>query len=100
MNKVKKQTESSNSTKPVLSEADFSEQKDGYFTTEKQPLIRFKIVKDIDPIFGGEYWDYRFEIFKRPYFFGLIGSKKWEISVTTNGFADGVSFSHYLLGFR
>jgi len=39
--------QSSNSTKPVLSEADFSEQKDGYFTTEKQPLIRFKIVKDI-----------------------------------------------------
>ena len=92
--------QSSNSTKPVLSEADFSEKKDGYFISEKQPLIRFKIVKDIDPIFGGEYWDYRFEIFKRRYFWGLIGSKKWEMSVTTNGFTEGLSFSYYLLGFR
>lgn len=84
----------------VLSEADFSEQKDGYFITEKQPLIRFKIVKDIDPIFGGEYWDYRFEIFQRPYFWNLLGSKRWEMSVQTNGFTEGLSFSHYLLGFR
>ena len=44
---------SGNKSKPLLAEADFSEQKDGYFTTEKQPLIRFKIVKDVDPIFGG-----------------------------------------------
>jgi len=43
---------SGNKSKPMLAEADFSEQKDGYFTTEKQPLIRFKIVKDIDPIFA------------------------------------------------
>lgn len=100
MNKVNKQTESSNSTKSVLSEADFSEQRDGYFTTKKQPLIRFKIVKDIDPIFGGEYWDYRFEIFQRPYFWNLLGSKRWEMSVQTNGFTEGLYFSHYLLGFR
>lgn len=87
-------------SKPLLAEADFSEQKDGYFTTEKQPLIRFKIVKDIDPIFGGEYWDYRFEIFQRPYFWNLLGSKKWDMSAQTNGFIEGLSFSHYLLGYR
>ena len=92
--------ECGNKSKPLLAEADFSEQRDGYFTTEKQPLIRFKIVKDIDPIFGGEYWDYRFEIFQRPYFWNLLGSKKWDMSVQTNGFTEGLSFSHYLLGFR
>ena len=91
---------SGNKSKPLLAEADFSEQKDGYFTTEKQPLIRFKIVKDVDPIFGGEYWDYRFEIFQRPYFWNLLGSKRWDMSVQTNGFTEGLSFSHYLLGFR
>lgn len=97
---TKNTAELGNKSKPLLAEADFSEQKDGYFTTEKQPLIRFKIVKDIDPIFGGEYWDYRFEIFQRPYFWNLLGSKKWDMSVQTNGFTEGLSFSHYLLGFR
>ncbi|MNQ27560.1 hypothetical protein D3C85_408200 [compost metagenome] len=81
-----------------LNENDFSENNDGYFTTDKNPLVRFKIVKDVDPIFGGEYWDFRFEIFKRPYFFGLLGCKKWEMSVQTNGFIEGLSFSNYLLG--
>lgn len=85
-------------TDSLLSEVDFSQQKDGYFTTNKQPLIRFKIVKYIDPLFGNECWDYRFEIFHRPYFWNLLGSKRWEISVQTNGFTEGLSFSLYILG--
>lgn len=75
----------------------FIKQPDGYFVNKKEPLIRFNIVQDIDPIFGSEYWDFSFEVFKRPYFFGLIGRKKWERSVQTNGFNEGLSFSKYLL---
>lgn len=78
----------------------FIKQSDGYFTNEKQPLIRFKIVKDIEPTFGGEYWDFSFEVLKRPYFFGLIGRKKWDRSVQTNGFTEGLSFSKYLLNIK
>lgn len=85
----------------VLSAADFTQSPDdNYFYTSKNPLLRYKIVKDYDPIFGGEYWDYRFEIFKRPYLWGMIGKKRWEMSVQTNGFLEGISFSCYLLGCR
>ena len=67
------------------------------YTNTDYPNIRFKIVEDKDPIFGGVYEDYHFEIFKRPYLFGLIGYKKWEWAVTTNGFTEGLSFCKYLL---
>lgn len=85
---------------PMLSDVDFMEGDDGYFYAIKNLLIRYKIIIEHDPIFGGEYWDYRFEIFKRPYFFGLVGKKKWEMSVQTNGWQEGISFSNYLLGIK
>lgn len=78
----------------------FKKQKDEYFLNEKLPLIRFKIVKEIDDYFDEEYHDFRFEIFKRPYFFGLLGIKKWEMSCQTNGFYEGLSFSKYLLNIK
>jgi hypothetical protein len=96
---TKNKAENGNQSKLLLCEADFIEQKDGYFRSEKQPLIRFKVVKEIEPIFGGHYWDYRFEIFQRPYFWNLLGSKRWKMSMQTDRFTEGLSFSHYRMGF-
>lgn len=41
--------------------------------------------------------DYRFEIYTRPYFWGRIGKKRWEMSVQTNDFGYGFSFSKFLI---
>ncbi|MCT3835929.1 hypothetical protein HZQ12_17785 [Elizabethkingia anophelis] len=76
---------------------DFNLALDGYYYSSTNPKIRFKIVEDRDPIFGGIYEDFRFEIFKRPFLWGLLGRKKWDMSVQTNGFYEGLSFSNFLL---
>lgn len=67
------------------------------YIATSNPNVRYKVVEDFDPIFGGMTDDFQFEILKRPYFFGLIGYKKWEISIITNCYTTGLSFSEYLL---
>lgn len=69
-----------------------------YNTIGEYPRIRWKTVKYEDPIDGGEYTDYYFVIFRRPFFFGLMGKRKWEFAVQTNCFESGISFCKYLLG--
>ena len=39
--------------KTLNSDYDFKENQDGWFYSEKQPLVRFKFVNDEDPIWGG-----------------------------------------------
>jgi hypothetical protein len=73
----------------------FYKQPDGYFTSAEFPLIRYKEVTDDDPM-GKEYNDYRFEIYQRPYFFHLLGRKRWSFLVQTNSFTMGLSFSKYM----
>ena len=41
--------------------------------------------------------DIEFQIFKRPYLWGLLGKKKWTWSITTNSYNVGLSFSESLL---
>lgn len=65
-----------------------------YFLTEN-PLIRYKIVEETED--GKIYYDFRFEVFKRPYFFGLLGKKRWEWTIQSSDFATGKSFCEYLL---
>jgi len=79
-----------------LQSPDF-EEKDGYYYSEQFPNIRFSLIEDEDPIFGGFYTDLKFEVFKKPFFFGLIGKRKWEMSMQTNSFHHGLYFSKYLL---
>ncbi|MXN90169.1 hypothetical protein GR160_02935 [Flavobacterium sp. Sd200] len=53
--------------------------------------IMYSIVQINDPEIG---WveEYRFEIYQRPYFFGLLGKKRWEFVIQTNDFNLGYSF--------
>ncbi|MCT3917512.1 hypothetical protein HZQ04_15735 [Elizabethkingia anophelis] len=74
---------------------DFKLREDGYYYSSTNPKIRFKIIEYHE--FEDVYKDYRFEIFKRPFLWGLLGRKKWEWTVRTNGFFEGLSFSNYLL---
>jgi len=83
--------------KAIILKNDFKKKDDGYFYTEKNNNIRYKFVQSEDLINGGLTIDYRFEIFKRPYLFGLLGFKRWEFIVQTNGFIEGISFCAYLL---
>ena len=63
---------------------------------EPRDNVRYKLVEYFD--FGGnKVQEYHFEIFKRPYFFGLIGKKRWEWVVTTNEYKEGLSFVKYIL---
>ena len=63
-------------------------------------LIRVRTVEYDDPEWGDECLDYCFEVFKRPFFWGLIGKKRWEESMQTNSYSMGLSFSKYLLGIK
>ena len=48
--------------------------------------------------FNGDWAeDMEFEVFKRPYFWGLIGKKKWIWSITTNSMETGLGCSEALL---
>lgn len=81
----------------LIFEYDFKEKEDEYYYSEKRPNIRFYFIEDEDPIFGGKTIDYRFEILKRPYLFGMLGKKKWEFICQTNGWKEGISFCSFLL---
>jgi len=59
--------------------------------------IRVREVTYDCPDWGDEITDYCFEVFKRPYFWGLIGKKKWEDVIQTNSFSMGLSFSESLI---
>ena len=83
--------------KTLILDYDFKENQDGWFYSKKQPLVRFKFVTDEDPIWGGIETDFYFEVFKRPYLFGLVGRKRWEYIVRTNGWTEGMSFCSYIL---
>jgi len=48
---------------------DFNLNDDGYYYSKTNTNIRFKIVIDEDPIWGGVYEDFRFEILKKPFFY-------------------------------
>lgn len=39
--------------------------------------IRWRKVTYIDPMFYDIVSDFQFEVLQKPYFFGLIGKKKW-----------------------
>lgn len=75
----------------------FKLKNDGWYYSETNPEIRYKYVYQIEPITNVTFTEYRFEIFKRPYLFGLLGRKKWEYLVQTNSFRDGFSFCNYML---
>jgi hypothetical protein len=62
------------------------------FTVVLPDKIRFKRMED--PEDGGIF--YHFQIFKHS--FWRLGRKKWETSIKTNGFVEGLSFSKFLLG--
>lgn len=58
--------------------------------------IRARKVEYTDPEVG-KCIEAEFQVFKRPYFFGLIGKKRWETSIITNDEQMGMSFSRYLI---
>jgi len=64
------------------------------FTQEKK--IRYRNVEYLDWD-GIICYDIEFQIFKRPYFWGLIGHKKWLWSITTNDMQMGLEFSLSLI---
>ncbi len=63
-----------------------------------EPEIRYRMVTYVDQTFGDECTDFEFQIFKKPYLWGLLGKKKWDMSIQTNSFSMGLSFSKHLLG--
>lgn len=73
---------------------DFKLNDDGYYYSKTNTHLRFKIVIDEDPIWGGVYEDFRFEVLKREF---LFFKKKWDFVVQTNGFWEGLSFSNHIL---
>jgi len=60
--------------------------------------IRFRTVEYVDPDFHDECLDYQFEVFKRPYFFGWVGDRKWIGVIQTNDIAMGYNFCEHMLG--
>jgi len=66
--------------------------------TTRHEKIRYIVVECECPIFGGITDEYRFEVFKRPYFFGLLGRKKWDFAIMSENFNLGFSFCLHLLG--
>lgn len=67
---------------------------DWYSHEEK---IRSRTVEYKDPEWGDKCLDYEFQVFKRPYLWGLVGHKKWIWSITTNNTDMGFGFSKSLL---
>lgn len=59
--------------------------------------VRVRQVTYTCPQWGDEITDYCFEVFKRPYFWGTIGKKRWEEIIQTNSFSMGLSFCKSLL---
>jgi hypothetical protein len=58
--------------------------------------IRFRSFSYYD--WDGEYLtDYEFEIFKKPYFFGLLGKRRWLWAISTNSISMGLGFSKHLV---
>jgi hypothetical protein len=54
--------------------------------------IRYREVQFYD--WDGELChEFEFNVFKRPYFFGLIGKKRWIWSITANDFGVGLGFT-------
>lgn len=71
---------------------------DGIFaTSEKYPNIRVKKVSYRDWEIGDFVQDYLFEIYTKPFWFGFLRKKRWEMSVQTNDFQRGLDFSCYIL---
>lgn len=62
----------------------------------EDPRIRYSAFTYECP-FDGWRTDLKFEIFKRPYLWGLLGRKRWETSIITNSFKIGHGFSASLL---
>ena len=61
-----------------------------------QPYIRNRRIIYTD--FEGDFSeDIEFQVFKKPYFFGLLGKKKWQPSIVTNNYNRGLNFSESLL---
>jgi len=59
---------------------------------ENNNLVRFRKVQYEDEI-SGVVQDYEFQVFKRPYFFGSLGKKRWSTSIISRSFRLGVNFS-------
>lgn len=69
-----------------------------YNLIDGEPRIVWRIERYSDPIDGGEFEDYHFKIYKRPFWFGFMRPKRWEFACQTNDFKRGLSFCKYLLG--
>ena len=55
--------------------------------------IRYREVQYYD--WDGELCqEFEFNVFKRPYFFGLIGNRRWIWSITSNSFDIGLGFTN------
>lgn len=52
------------------------------------PTLRYKEV-----LIDGKI-EYEFQVYKRPWFFGYLGSKRWIWVITTNDFCLGMDFSN------
>ena len=56
-----------------------------------EKTIRYKEIKQI------EESQYLFEIYKRPFLFGLIGKKRWVLALATTDFDLGYIYSKHLV---
>jgi hypothetical protein len=61
--------------------------------TYVHPLIRWRWSHYADPYDGGQCTDYEIEVFRRPYFWGRVGAKRWEPLIAANSFKVAFGFA-------
>lgn len=61
------------------------------------PLIRCRRAYYDDPFSNEMVTDFEVEVFRRPWFGGWLGAKKWQFVIATNSHKDSVEFAnHYM----
>lgn len=70
--------------------------KDNIYNIDVNPKIRYRKIKKTNSLTGENYIYFHFEIFKPPYFFGLLGNK-WEEAIQSYDYNTGKAFCEYLL---
>lgn len=72
-----------------LSYKDFKQSKSGWYETDKNPNIRFDVIIDKNY----RVMSFVFQIYKKPFFWGKIGRKRWIGLCECSCFYKGLEFS-------
>lgn len=69
----------------------------GYGTIAANSTLRYRTIKYYDSNDAEFYADFCVEVFKKPWFFGIIRKKHWQEVVQTSSLQYGLSFANSIL---